>query len=212
MIQSPEFYVPQSTAQAMSPRRSLSMWASVAMATMLLASLPVIAPLALAHGYQFTAGVIYEAFRPLCHQISERSFYLDGHPFAVCARCFGLYAGFAAGVMLYPLILSLRRSETPERVWLFLAAVPIGIDFALGFFGIWHNTHLSRLLTGGLFGAVAAFYIVPGLLELSRANWRSFWSRPSITMNERRVVLAQAGAAQQQQDAPSDYSSPSSRI
>ena len=125
MIQSPEFYVPQSTAQTMSPRRSLKVWAFLACATILLASLPLIAPLALAHGYQFLAGVIYETFRPLCHQIAERSFYLEGHPFAVCARCFGLYAGFAAGVGLYPLFRSLRRSETPERVWLFLAAVPI---------------------------------------------------------------------------------------
>ena len=195
----------------MSRRRPLQVWAMVAGATILLASLPLIAPLLLAHEYRFAASVIYEAFRPLCHQMSERSFYLAGHPFAVCARCFGLYAGFASGVVLYPLMRSLRKAETPERVWLFLAAVPVGIDFTLGLFGIWQNTHLSRLLTGGLFGAVAAFYVVPGLLELSRANRRLFRPRSSTTVNERHVVLAQAGATQQHA-APSDYGSPSSRI
>jgi len=97
----------------------------------------------------------------------------------VCARCFGLYAGFAAGVMLYPLVRSLGKRDTPARAWLIIAAVPTTVDFALGFFGIWENTHFSRSLTGALLGIVAAFYVVPGLVDVSQTNWRSRFMKDS---------------------------------
>jgi uncharacterized membrane protein len=136
------------------------------------ASLIVIAPVALAHGHNVSAFVIYEMFGRVCHQIPERSFYVEGHPFAVCARCTGIYFGFAAGVLLYPLVRSLRRGDAPARKWLLWASVPALLDFALGFFGVLENTHLSRFLTGALLGAVAAFYVVPGLMDLSRMSFR----------------------------------------
>jgi hypothetical protein len=50
-------------------------------------------------------------------------------------------------------------------LWLVLAAVPITADFALGWLGLVHNTALSRSLTGALFGATAALYVMPGLVE-----------------------------------------------
>jgi uncharacterized membrane protein len=78
-----------------------------------------------------------------------------------------LYAGFAVAAVAYPLIRSLKTTQTPPRLWLILAAVPLLIDFALGYFSIWPNNHLSRFSTGALLGAVAVFYIMPGLVELS---------------------------------------------
>jgi uncharacterized membrane protein len=135
-------------------------------------SLIVFAPLALAHGYNSSAFVLYQMFARVCHQIPERAFYLEGHPFAVCARCTGIYFGFAAGVLVFPLLRSLRRGNAPARKWLLVAAVPTLLDFALGFFGLWENTHWSRSLTGALLGAVAAFYVLPGLMELSRMTFR----------------------------------------
>jgi uncharacterized membrane protein len=127
--------------------------------------------------------VAYGSFGTVCHQIPERSFHLEGFPLAVCARCFGLYVGAAAGVLFYPLARGLARRDAPGRAWLLAAAAPTTIDFALGFFGVWENTHWSRFLTAFLLGAAAAFYIVPGLVELAsrRRPWR----------------LGEAGAAQQ---------------
>jgi uncharacterized membrane protein len=147
-------------------------WAIVATLALLFVSLIVVAPLALAHGHDSTALVIYKSFSRFCHQIPERSFYIDGHPFAVCARCTGIYLGFAAGVLVYPLVRSLKRSDAPARLWLLVALVPTALDFALDFFGVWQNTHLSRSATGALLGAVTAFYVVPGLLDLSRMSFR----------------------------------------
>jgi uncharacterized membrane protein len=146
-------------------------WSITATLTLVFVSLIVIAPVALAHGYNSSAFVLYEMFRRVCHQIPERGFYLDGHPFAVCARCTGIYFGFAAGVLLYPLVRSLRRGDAPERVWLLIALVPTLLDFMLGIFHVWENTHLSRSLTGALLGAVGAFYVVPGLMDLSRMSF-----------------------------------------
>lgn len=147
-------------------------WLITAMLTLAFVSLIVVAPVALAHGYNSSAFVLYEMFHRVCHQIPERAFYLEGHPFAVCARCTGIYFGFAAGVLLYPLARSLRRSDAPARKWLLLALVPALIDFTLGIFGLWENTHLSRSLTGVLLGAVGAFYVVPGLMDLGRMSFR----------------------------------------
>jgi uncharacterized membrane protein len=158
----------------------LLIWAITATLVLVFVSLIVVAPLAHAHGYNSAAFVLYEMFGRVCHQIPERAFHLEGQPFAVCARCTGIYFGFAAGMLVFPLVRSLRRGDTPARKWLLLAAVPTLLDFALGFFGVLENTHWSRSLTGALLGAVAAFYVLPGLMDLSRMSFRRFLSEEMI--------------------------------
>lgn len=174
---SPTEYVPQLN----SDRRPLVMWLVVSTIALTLIGMIIGAPLAQAGGHRFFALAIYEVFGHLCHQLPDRSFFIAGHKFAVCARCTGLYAGFTIATLCYPLVRSLSRADTPPRRWLFLAAVPIAIDFGLTFFGIWENTHTSRLLTGALLGAVSVFYIMPGLVELSRMNWRQLFGRKAMT-------------------------------
>src|SRR6185503_8055817 len=78
----------------------------------------------------------------------------------------GLYAGFTLATIAYPLVRSLKKTDAPPRKWLFIAAAPLTIDYALGVFGIWENTHASRFVTGALLGSVAVFYVMPGLLDL----------------------------------------------
>jgi uncharacterized membrane protein len=83
----------------------------------------------------------------------------------VCSRCASIYAGFVIGLLLYPLLRDLREDRFPPRWILIGAAVPTLIDFAGGVLGLFANTFLSRALTGVLFGAVAAFYVTPGLVS-----------------------------------------------
>ena len=142
-------------------------WGSVLTIGLILVALIVIAPMFQAYSYSSLAGTINEAFSYLCHQIPERSFHLAGHPFAVCSRCTGLYAGFAVATLALPLVRSLKRTDTPHVIWLLLSGVPLAIDFGLTYFGVWENNHFTRVTTGALFGAVAAIYVVPGLIELS---------------------------------------------
>jgi len=160
-------------------RRAIAVWAGTCAIGVAILSLIVIAPVAQAYGHPAIASSIYKAFSFVCHQISERSFHLDGHQFAVCSRCTGLYAGFAVAALIYPLARSLQRTDTPSRLWLMLATLPLVIDFALGYFSIWENTHLSRFLTGALLSSVAVFYIMPGLIDLSSAIVHRFSRGPA---------------------------------
>jgi uncharacterized membrane protein len=143
-------------------------WLVVSIVGILVLFAIVGAPLALGTGNATIAQDIYKGFSFVCHQIPERSFHLYGNKFAVCSRCTGIYAGLALATLAYPLARSLKRTEPPRLVWLFLAAAPLAIDWSLGYFSIWQNNHVSRFATGFLLGAVVVFYILPGLIELSR--------------------------------------------
>jgi uncharacterized membrane protein len=203
MYASPINYIPQSV----SVRRQFGVWLIVALGSVAISTAIIAAPLALGSGRLLWALPIYHAFSLVCHQIPERSFFIAGHPFAVCSRCCGLYAGFTLATVAYPLISSLKKTDAPPRKWLFIAAAPLVIDYALGAFGIWNNTHSSRFITGALLGAVAVFYTMPGLLDLgmrltggkAQAAIEPVAAFPDVTASRSRL-------------APSDYSAPHRRI
>jgi uncharacterized membrane protein len=128
----------------------------------------LLAPVAEASGYTSVSSPIYKFFGFLCHQIPGRSFHVENHQFAVCTRCFGVYFGLLVGFIIYPFFRKIEEIEPLPRIWLFLALVPMGVDWSLGFFEIWENTAFSRFLTGLILGTTCAIYIVPALVELVR--------------------------------------------
>ena len=171
-------YVPQLTAgegPGVSRGRAWGAWALAACVALLFVGALFFAPLAAAAGHEAAARTLYRALHFVCHQMPERSFHVAGHPLAVCARCSGIYFGFAAAVLAYPLLRQVRRTDVPARAWLLAASLPVALDFALGFTGLWENTHLSRALTGALLGAACVFYVVPGLVELTSLRPREFF-------------------------------------
>lgn len=180
MISTPNALIRESAEQAVPT--AWVVWVLVVGIGFGLVGLILAAPIAQAGGHTALASAIYSSFSFVCHQIPERSFHLAGHKFGVCSRCTGLYSGFAIAALVYPLVRSLRSSETPRLFWLFLAAMPLAIDFSLGYFNIWHNNHLSRFMTGALLSSVAVFYIIPGLIELSSTLAQRFRSteRPHL--------------------------------
>jgi len=188
-------YVPQ----VVPTQRPLVFWAISAAVVTSLVTLIIVAPLAAANGHNEVAAAIYYGFGKLCHQRPDRSFFIDGHKLGVCSRCTGIYFGFAFTLLVYPLVRSLRTVATPARKWLLLAALPLAIDFNLTFFGIWENTHTSRLLTGLLLGSVAVFYVMPGLADLSL---RPFQNALTTTPRPPTFTLA---SPERIAAAPSDY-------
>ncbi|HEY0322074.1 MAG TPA: DUF2085 domain-containing protein [Pyrinomonadaceae bacterium] len=160
-------YVPQCVPRG-AARGAFFVWSALSALSLAILALVFAAPVLLAHGYIQPASFVYRAFSFMCHQIPERSFHIEGHALGVCARCTGIYAGFAASVLFYPVVRSLKRVDSPARLWLLAACVPIALDFALGFFGIWENTHFSRFATGAIFGAACALFVVPGFLDLGQ--------------------------------------------
>ena len=162
-------YVPQTAPPEGSLRRAVAAWLTASGVALAGVGLIFLAPLLAAGGHGWAASFVYRAFAGLCHQQAERSFAVGGHALAVCARCTGIYAGFAACALAYPLVRGLRRTDAPARKWLALAFVPTAVDFALNVTGLWANTHASRALTGAIAGAGAAFFALPGLVELGQS-------------------------------------------
>jgi uncharacterized membrane protein len=160
-------YIPQQVAVRLK-RQAWKVWAVGLAATSLWLAAIVVAPLAKANGLVAVSSPLYHFFSFLCHQISDRSFHVEGEQFAVCSRCFGVYFGLLAGFVVYPFWRSIDNIEPLARVWLFLAIIPITVDWSLTFFGIWENTHLSRFLTGGILGFACGAFIVPSTVEIVR--------------------------------------------
>ncbi len=119
----------------------------------------------LAASHNPLAQVLYEFFRPLCHQIDQRSLHLDGAPLAVCARCSAIYGAFLIGIALYPLLRPLDRPALPGRRWLLAAALPMVLDVAAAFSGLHESTPVTRLITGALLGFALAWFCLPVALD-----------------------------------------------
>ncbi|PAU92963.1 hypothetical protein CK503_13635 [Aliifodinibius salipaludis] len=103
----------------------------------------------------------HQAFNSLCHQMANRSFWINGQPMAVCSRCIGVYSGFALGWMLLPM-LSLIRITRLAHIKKVLVVILLFnfIDAAGNLLGLWQNTLFSRAILGGMLGSSAALIFV----------------------------------------------------
>lgn len=112
------------------------------------------------------AAFVYAVFSPVCHQIPERCFLFLGHPLAVCGRCLGIYVGFAAGLLLYPLVRGFSTLRLPSARVFLLLSLPMVLDAAGGIVGLWASPIGMRFATGIAWGALLPFYFVTGLADL----------------------------------------------
>ncbi len=108
---------------------------------------------------------IYAVFAPVCHQISERSFFVFGFPLAVCTRCLGIYTGSLLGMGLYPIVQGFTNTVTPKIRLFVLVTSPIAVDTLGNFFSIWKTTHWLRFTIGFIWGVILPFYFISGLAE-----------------------------------------------
>lgn len=127
-----------------------------------------LAPWLAGRGDAGPARFIYAVFAPLCHQIPERCFVLNGHPLAVCGRCLGIYAGFAAGLIVYPLVRGFSRIALPPARLFLLLTLPMALDAAGGTFGAWKTPIGLRFATGFVWGTILPFYFVTGVVDFFR--------------------------------------------
>jgi len=146
-------------------RSAMIVYAALVTLSILWMALILAAPWLMAERHFLASAAIYQWLSAVCHQLPERSFYFRGYPMGVCSRCASIYAGSIIGLLLYPFMRDVREEAFPPRWILIGAAIPTAVDFAGGVLGLFANTFLSRALTGVLFGAVAAFYITPGLVS-----------------------------------------------
>lgn len=97
---------------------------------------------------------IMKAFAPVCHQLADRSFHVDGVQMAVCHRCLGAYGGLLVGSILFLIVAREPKSLRPLAV-LIIATLPGVVDWSGDVLGMWVNTPTSRVLTGAFFGILA---------------------------------------------------------
>jgi uncharacterized membrane protein len=126
----------------------------------------VLAPAAASSaGFVPLGGILYAFFSPLCHQIDARSFHLFGWPLAVCGRCSAVYFGFLFGAIAYPFAGRLFRGARPGRAFLIVAVAPMVLDVMLEAAGLYESSNALRAVTGGWFGVLLPFLIIPGAAE-----------------------------------------------
>lgn len=163
--------------------------ANVAMA--LYGGLPILAPILMHVGHERAANLIYLLFRPLCHQLPERSFFLYGlQPIysveelkrllatelvpsryignsllgfktAVCQRDVATYGSMFFFGLIFNCFRECVKPLKMKQFVLFL--VPMAIDGFGQLFGLWESAWWSRVITGSLFGLAAVWLTFPYL-------------------------------------------------
>ena len=76
-----------------------------------------------------------------CHQMPERSFFIKGYQFPVCARCTGVIISALLATVVY------TKKKIPKTVCVSLSGVML-LDWGLQYLNIKESTNKRRFLTG----------------------------------------------------------------
>jgi len=88
----------------------------------------------------------------LCHQKSERSYFINGNQMPFCARCTAIWIGIMIGLG----IMIFYKIEFDEKILILLLVgiAPLAIDGIGQLANMWESTNLIRSITGLLTGYV----------------------------------------------------------
>jgi uncharacterized membrane protein len=169
--------------------------------------LPFLAPVLMDVGWTFPAKVIYIVYRPLCHQLPERSFFLGGdqyaysaeelvaagveiHPFSrdignetvgwkvgFCQRDVAIYGSILLAGLVYGLVRRRCRGWKMPFRYYLLFLVPMGVDGVLQLVGLHESNWILRTITGAIFGIGSVLFAYPYLDEGMRDAARSINQR-----------------------------------
>jgi uncharacterized membrane protein len=141
---------------------------------LLYGGIPWLSPLAYAAGHPDLGRFLFLIYKPFCHQIPERSFFLYGYQVAFCERETAMYTSLLLFGLLFPLVRGWIKPASLRVGGLLL--LPMLLDggthmiddiFHLGFrmtgdevgsLNFW-----LRMLTGVLFAIAVAIAIYPRL-------------------------------------------------
>jgi len=105
----------------------------------------------------FPWNAIYSTGDSLCHQIAERSFFINGNQMPFCSRCTAIWLGLAIGlgVMVFYKI----QLDGKFIFAIIIGLIPVGIDGLGQNFGFWESTNAIRVVTGLIIGIVCGVAI-----------------------------------------------------
>ena len=95
-----------------------------------------------------------------CHQIAERSFFIRGYQFPVCARCTGIFIGQIVSSVLFFFL------TIDWLIGLFML-VPMAIDGGLQYINLLKSDNFRRVITGfvGGFGLTYVYgYFIKSII------------------------------------------------
>jgi len=116
------------------------------------------------------AVAVYAIGTLVCHQAPPRSFHLGVIRMPVCARCTGLYAGLALGMLAW-----WRARGTAAGAWLLhapvaslaIVAIPTAVTWTAALVGVWDPDNLTRAIAAlplGIIGGAVVTAAVSGEL------------------------------------------------
>ena len=129
-----------------------------------------LATVAIAHG---ASPLLRLPFKLMCHGIPHRCLTIFGTPMPICARCVAIYAGFIAGIALFPLAkrLAKRMEERVMRIVLAVSAAPIFLDGITQAMGLRESTNPLRLATGLTVGAAFGLWALVAIETRARQRF-----------------------------------------
>lgn len=109
---------------------------------------------------------IYSCGDSMCHQISSRSFFINGNQMPFCSRCTAIWIGVAIGLGF----MFFYKIDLDEKLifLIIIGLVPIGIDGIGQTLKFWESTNFIRLATGLLTGTVCGLAIGYIIDEISK--------------------------------------------
>ncbi len=133
-------------------------------ALIVFSTLPLLAPILAAFGFDGVANAIFVAYSLTCHQMPSRSYFIFGHQMAYCERNTAIYFSMALAGLAYT---RLRRHglRSLSWHWYVLLILPMAIDGFTQLFGWRESTWLLRGITGTLFGVATIWLAFPRLQE-----------------------------------------------
>jgi len=183
-------------------------WLAILIVLTFLFIVPIVGyPVMMATGnptIQSIAGIIHLAYHATCHQLPERSLFIDAYEMAVCSRCFAIYVSFLAGCIVFAFVRT--KLKIWSLVWLVVLCVPMAIDgFAQllyiaipraigpGWPIIWtvESTNELRVITGAIFGLACALYVLPYLQEIFSGDMRAPVKKDAPTGNDQSPAAKQ---------------------
>ena len=103
----------------------------------------------------------------VCHRKPERSFFIKGHQFPVCARCTGFYTGLA--VFLVCNCFFKINYDITTLIMSMILMIPVAIDGITQYFGPRESTNNLRFITGFIGGIGLIIFlkiVIRGILNV----------------------------------------------
>ena len=79
-----------------------------------------------------------------CHQMPERSFFIKGYQFPLCARCTGIAIGHFFAFIIAPF--------HTFKLSIVVLALPLALDGTIQYFTPYESSNTKRVISGFLYG------------------------------------------------------------